>query len=94
MMDNNSLLNLSDKIAECSQDIEKTKLIVGDIVDKYSFAPGGPLDEKNRKALSIDADRAMTYLFIVLDYIASTDERLSLMQDMIVFNDKEGQDNE
>lgn len=87
-MNNSSLIDLSCEVSECSINIEKAKLIVGDIVDKYSFNVGGPLDNEKRKNLSINADRVMTYLYMAFDYIASTDERLNLMQDMIVLSDK------
>lgn len=81
-----NLFKLSEDVAECDLATDKAKLIVGDILNKYSFLPGGSLEEKSRKSLSIDADRVMTYLFIALDYIASTHERLKIMQDSIELN--------
>ena len=87
-MNNSSLIDLSTEISECDLNIEKAKLIIGDILDKYSFCSGGQLENKKRKDISIDADRVMTYLFIVFDYIVSTNKHLNLMQEMIVLSDK------
>ncbi len=87
-MNNSNLIDLSTEISECDLNIEKAKMIIGDILDKYSFRVGGSLEDDKRKDISIDADRVMTYLFIVFDYIVSTNKHLNLMQDMIVLSEK------
>ncbi|SHO46800.1 hypothetical protein [Anaerocolumna xylanovorans] len=83
-MYNDNLINLSDKVADSETAIEKVKLVLSMLVDKYGFSEKN--EEQGRKKLQLDADKIITYLFIALDYANSTDSELKqvsrLLSDM------------
>jgi carboxypeptidase C (cathepsin A) len=71
---NDNLIDLSDMVSDCESSIEKVKLVLSMIVDKYGFSEKN--EEQGRNRIHLDADKIITFLFMALDYANSTDTEL------------------